>query len=40
MKGADNFFVPEQTVGACDDFLEGLASALTQPPDDRMGIEP
>lgn len=34
------FFFPEQTVGACDDFLEGLVSALTQPLDDRTGIEP
>lgn len=34
------FFFPEQTVGARDDFLEGLVSALTQPPDDSTGIEP
>lgn len=38
-------FFPESrhSAGACDGFLEGLVSvsrALTQPPDDRPGIEP
>lgn len=42
-KSRGNFFKSRHSAEAFDSFLEGLVSAswaLTQPPDDRPGIEP